>query len=159
MRTDKAPTALVRKAIHDLVDKDGLVTIEAVAYELVLYGEERRSLAFRFTHLCALGEIELVGDAMYRLIKSKKIKVGVSGVARVWSILRSRRLVSYADIMELANIGTIKMAYKIMWMFRRNGYVRPIVKNRETRFQLIKNVPVCPKFDAKGNEVKHETYK
>jgi len=158
MRTKTAPTDLVRKAIMELKDADGVVTIEAVANAMGLEGKDRDTLISRFTHLNKYGEIERVSRGKYRWVKVKK-PAPQCAWDRIWSVMRSRRVFTFDDVMELADVPH-RMVKPMVWKLKRNGYVRRINKRPETpRFQLIKNVVERPKFDAKGNEVNYETYK
>lgn len=158
MRTKTAPTDLVRKTIMELKDADGVVTIEAVSNAIGLIGEDRDTLIHRFTHLNKYGEIERVSRGKYRWIKVKQ-QAPQCAWDRIWSVMRSRRVFTFDDVMELAGVQH-RMVKHMVWKLKRNGYVRRINKRPETpKFQLIKNVVERPKFDAKGNEVKHETYK
>lgn len=136
-KVDIAPLDVVRKAITKCKDKEGVFTIKSITRELVLYNDGCKVLMRRLISLVKRGEIEKVDRGVYRWT-SKKVKEQ-SPRDRIWAVIRAKKIVTYAELQELAGIESVELVMNYMSALKKHGYVKRISSGRSAVFRLIKD--------------------
>ncbi len=136
-KVDIAPLDVVRKTIIKCKDKRGIVTIKAVARELVLYNDDYKVLMRRVISLGKRGELERVSKGVYRWTSKKQAEQ--SPRDRIWTVIRAKKIVTYAEIQELAGVERREVVSSYMFMLKKFGYVKRISKGNAAKYRLVKD--------------------
>jgi predicted transcriptional regulator of viral defense system len=125
-------------SLQQLYDKVGVQTYE-----------QRRQVRSVVADMCKSGELERVGEGVYRLLQRPAGKPQIQEV--MWRVLRARRTVTLADMEELAGAAP---TYATEWfkMLSRRKIVRHL---KNGSWQMVKDPgPTMPLNDEKAERLR-----